>query len=325
MMRIAAVLACLCAPAPALLAQQGAAFEYLFTIGGSGGVNPAQRFAAGAGRVFFGSPQPETPVISPQAVAVDREDRIWITDRGARSVHMFDLLRGKYRQIGRGAEAQLQCPSGIDVDIHGNAYVADACLGQIFVFDQDGGCLRRLLGRAYQAVIERPAALLVSHDLKSIYVSDPPRSRVVVLNQEGESVREWGGADGGVRLGSPTALAVDPENDRIMVLDSAGGRVNLFTPGGGFIRSLTWPGARTISAFTFDAETRRFFVGDSRFTVILVSEEDGTPVSAFGKAGAGLDEMRGPTGLYVDFRQRIYVTDSSGGKVLVFRHTSGRQ
>jgi hypothetical protein len=51
--------------------------------------------------------------------------------------------------------------------MHGRIYVADACLGQVFVFDRDGEFLRFLLGRTYQAVVEQPTALAISDDLGS--------------------------------------------------------------------------------------------------------------------------------------------------------------
>lgn len=145
------------------------------------------------------------------------------------------------------------------------------------------------------------------------YRSSPAQS---CRAEPGRGVRpRVGGLDGRAEPHRPTALSLDFE--RIFVLDSVKHRVQVFSPGGVLLQSLAWDRVRKPSAFAFDPQSRLFFVGDPLFKAVRVFDEQGAPVSAFGKAGSALDEFYTPTNLYVDSEQRIYVTDSTYGKVLV--------
>lgn len=312
----------LCAWARPPAAAQDLRFEYLFTIGSAHGVNPAQKLSGPLAKLVFGAPERISPLIAPAAVTVDRDDRIWITDRAGATVHMFDLLEARYKLLRGAPKTAFQCPAGIDSDSLGRIYVADPCSARIFVFDPEGEFLRFLGGNRLKMRVKQPTALVVSRDLKSIYVTDPPRQKVVVLNQEGETIREWGGLGGPGELRTPTALALD--YDRIYVLDSARHRVQAFSPGGAHLESRVWDQIREPSAFAFDPEGRFFFVGDPRFEVVQVFNEHGFSVAAFGQSGSGDGEMRTPSNIYVDFKRRIYVVDTSNAKVLVFRETDSK-
>jgi len=293
---------------------QSLQYEYLFTLGTGAGVNPPQRFSHGFGKLFFGRPERPSPVGVPSAVAVDPDERIWIADRGQPSVHMFDLLRNRYWVLRGAGKSPFRCPTGIDSDQAGVIYVADACAGKILLFDRDGSFLRALPGDSAWPV--QPWSVRVRPDRKVIYVSDPTRHRVVVFNQEGESIGALGRPGD---LEFPTALALDPPAKRILVLDAARRRVQAFSWNGNWQQSLSWSQVREPSAFVFDPEQRRYFLGDPRYETVQVFDEEGFSVGFFGQQGSGLEELRTPTALYVDFRQRIYVVDSLNGKVVVFR------
>ena len=254
----------------------------------------------------------------PDSVTVDSEQRVWITDRGAPGVHVFDLLQDQYKFL-RGGDEKLAflCPSGIGADNQGRVYVGDACSGSIFVFDRDLSFLRLLVDGRKSGTLIRPAALLVSEDLKSVYVADPPRHRVVVFNQEGETVREFGGEK---ELSTPTALAT--WEDSIYVLDPERHRVQVYSPGGVLQKSLAWDGIRWPSAFTIDPETGLFFLADPKYQLVHVFDERGASLVEFGAGGSGPDQFRSLSFLHVDASRRVYVVDSEGGKVLLFREAT---
>jgi DNA-binding beta-propeller fold protein YncE len=290
---------------------QAAEFEYLFTLGAKSGVNPAPKMAGRFGKLFFGAPERISPLMVPAAVAVDREDRVWITDRGAASVHMFDLIEGQYKLLRGADKIAFQCPSGIDSDVNGSIYVADACSGLVFVFDREGSFVRLLVSNRAKQLLQGPTSMAVAPDLKSIYLADPPQHKVLVLNQEGQLIQEWRGFD------TPSALALTRE--KAFVLDTARHHVQVFSLSGKPMGSLTWPQAREPSAFAVDPERKLFFVGDPRFETVQVFDERGSSIGAFGQSGSGAGEVRVPSGIHIDFRGRIYVVDPLNGKVLVFR------
>lgn len=314
---LAVAVLCLAGRSPAA-AQQNRQFEYLFTIGAKEGVNPPKRFTGRFGKMVFGAPGRHSPLVAPSAVTVDPEQRIWIADPGSALVQMVDVLRNKFKTLRKAGDVMLQCPSGIASDMHGRIYVVDSCSGEIFVFDRDGIFLRRLVGGGTKRLLKRPWSVLVSRDLRSIYVTDPPRHKVVVFNQEGETVREWGGPE---ELGRPTALSA--AWGRIYVLDSPRGRVQVYSPGGVLQKSLSWDRIRRPSSFAIDQERGLMFVGDPRYQLVHVFNKKGVEVSFFGQAGMGPGEIRTPSSLYVDAAHRIYLVDSLSGKVLVFREKRG--
>lgn len=300
------------------LSAQSLRFQYLFTVGSEGGLNPFQKYSLGLGRIFFGRPERLSALRVPTMVTVDGRGRIWITDRGTPAVHMFGVFQDEYKILRGGGKTDFGCPWGIDIDARGRIYVSDACLGQIFVFDQEGEFLRFLVGRNHQARLDRPKALAVSDDIKTIYVVDEARHRVVALNQEGETVREWGGTEAPDALKEPSDLAVD--NERVLVLDAHRNRVEAFGSQGNTLERWKWNQVRKPSAFAFDAQRRLFFVGDARYSIVHVFSEEGFPVGIFGQYGSGSDEFQAPSSIYADSEGRVYVVDSLYSKVLVFRH-----
>jgi len=282
-------------------------YERILTIGSESGVNPDQRFSGKAGKFAFGRPERMSALAVPDSVAVDPDERIWITDRGDPSVHMFDFINGRYKVLRGSGKIPFQEPAGIDTDRNGNVYVADAASGRVFVFDKDGEFLRFLGGWKIGPLVTRPMGIAVSHDLKSIYLTDPPNHRVVVLNQEGETVREWGG------LGTPVAVSVDGARDRIFVTDVLANRVDVFSAGGHRTESLTWPRVPAPTAFAVDPETGWYFVGDARYRMIHIFDETGQHLGSFEEPGADASNIR------VDAQGRGYVVDAPGSRVLIFR------
>jgi DNA-binding beta-propeller fold protein YncE len=121
----------------------------------------------------------------PVAVTTDLEQRVWITDSGTASVHVFDPAGSGYREIRRLAGTPLQSPAGIASDSQGRIYLTDAATGGVFVFDEHGEYDHPLIHRG-ERLLESPSAIALSEDGKTIYVADPPRHLVLALNREGE-------------------------------------------------------------------------------------------------------------------------------------------
>ena len=67
----------------------------------------------------------------------------------------------------------------------GRVYLADSGNGGVFVFDEKGE-YDRMLVKPGKDVLEKPTAVALSEDGRTVYVTDPPRNVVVAFNQEGE-------------------------------------------------------------------------------------------------------------------------------------------
>jgi DNA-binding beta-propeller fold protein YncE len=304
--------------APRATAAEPRQFDYLFMLGTKEGVNPTQKFNSRLGRLVFGPPERESPIVHPTGVTVDRSQRIWIADR-AGLVHVFDILEGRYRQL-RGAEkVPFECPSGIAADSNGRVYVTDACSARIFVFDEDGVFERFLTGRGRPRFLQQPNSIAVSDDLKTVFVTDSARRKVIVLNQEGERIREWNGPSTREPFQYPNSVAVDSEGSRVYVFDGGAHVVQIFTPAGRHAGSLRWPKVRRPASFAFDAERRLYFVGDEEYNAIMVFDEEGNSAGAFGRSGADLGAMQHPSRIYIDRHGWIYIVDTLGARVLAFQ------
>ena len=296
---------------------QSREYQYLFTIGAEG-VNPKQKASGRWSKLAFGSPERASLINVPSGVAVDLKDRIFIADRGAATVHVFDLVEQSYKAL-RGAEkTAFQCPAGIDVDVTGRLYVADACSGLVFVFESDLSFSRMLVKKHKHRLLEQPVALVVAPDAKRVYVADSPRHRVVVLNQEGEVHQELSALGPGEALATPVSVAIDRRSRELLVLDTERDRVEVFALSGEHRRTLRFPPMRGLTALAFDSQRRLFFLGDPRFEAVHIFSEDGTFVGSFGQSGSAAGESRAPSSLYIDFRGFVYLVDSLGSKVLVF-------
>ncbi len=87
------------------------------------------------------------PMLTPQCVAVDAQDNIYVTDSQAGKVFVFDA-NGKYRRaIGslKGGEGYFKRPTGIAVDSAAQRiYVTDTLRNKIFMMDMQGSVLQTI-------------------------------------------------------------------------------------------------------------------------------------------------------------------------------------
>ncbi|MFN7992699.1 MAG: 6-bladed beta-propeller [Bryobacteraceae bacterium] len=171
---------------------------------------------------------------SPQCVAVDSLDNIYVTDSEAGKIFVFGP-NGKFvRVIGalRGGEGFFKRPTGIAVDSDAQRiYVADTWRHQIFVLDMQGSVLQRI-GKAGLADGEfnLPTELRLNGD--DLIVVDAMNFRVQVLSRSGvfrRSIGHPGDARGDVFR--PKGIAIDSES-HLYVADAFLNLVQVFDQDG---------------------------------------------------------------------------------------------
>ena len=87
------------------------------------------------------------PLVAPQCVAVDAQDKIYVTDSEAGKIFVFDPSGKFERTIGslKYGEGFFKRPTGIAVDSAAQRiYVTDTLRNQIFVTDMQGSVLKRI-------------------------------------------------------------------------------------------------------------------------------------------------------------------------------------
>jgi sugar lactone lactonase YvrE len=302
---VAATLAFGQAPEPVQL-------HHLYTFGSKQGIHPPRILSSRPARVALGQGEHPYGLVFPVGVTTDLHRRVWITDSGTASVHVFDRGTGAYQEIRRTAGIPLQQPSGIAADRAGRIYVTDSGSGGVFVFDEKGEYDRALV-KPGEGLLESPTAIALSEDERTVFVADSPRSMVMALNREGE-------VNGTIRLppelSEPSAVSV--LGNQVYVLGNRQHRVGIFSPAGKPRGELRWDGIQFPSAFTFNAEDGRFLVADPRWMIVEIFNEAGQKLGAFCQLGDGIDQVQRVDALHVDPQGLVYLIDSRHGKVLVF-------
>src|SRR5208283_5772322 len=89
----------------------------------------------------------KNPLLSPQCVAVDAQDKIYVTDSEAGKIFVFEPSGKFERTIGslKYGEGYFKRPTGIAVDSAAQRiYVSDTLRNQIFEMDLQGSVLKRI-------------------------------------------------------------------------------------------------------------------------------------------------------------------------------------
>jgi len=287
-------------------------FDHRYTFGSKFGIHPPKLLSTRAAVAALGRSEHPYGLGFPVAVTTDVRRRVWITDSGTASVHVFDPKTGAYREIKRAGDALLQQPSGIAADAVGRIYLADASTGGMYVFDENGEFDRSLFKRG-EHPLESPSAVALSADGKTIYVLDPPRNVVVALNREGEVNSTFQLPE---ERSEPSAISII--ENQLYVLTNSHHKVHMLNPAGRSLGEFRWDGIAIPTAFVFDHGQRRFLAANPRSSTVQIFNEEGQNLGAFGQYGDGVDQMRHVDSLYVDPRGLVYVVDSHNGKVLVF-------
>lgn len=213
--------------------------------------------------------------VEPRAVAVGRENRVYVADTGNHRIQVFSIegkLVGGWG--GPGSEAsQFLFPSGIAVSSAGEVFVADTGNHRIQVFDGQGMYLREI-GRPGVGPEEFSAPAALAATKTQLLVAEADQARVQVFTLAGQFVRTIGGlrratgvagddqgnvfvADGGAhriarvdakgetaaqwgQWGTPPALLASPAglawfDGRLFVADAANHRIQVFDRNGAYL------------------------------------------------------------------------------------------
>jgi sugar lactone lactonase YvrE len=266
---------------------------------------------------LFGRETPQE-FVAPLGVCTDGVDRVFVTDSGARVVHVLNLrTRAHERWQPPAGRAILVQPVASAWLPTGRLLVSDSGGGVIHMFDGGGG----YLGHFAPGSVVRPCGIAVDHAGRVI-VADPGAHEVLVLSADGELLHRIGGRgiDPG-KFNFPTYVAVS-EDQRLYVSDSLNFRVQVFGPD---FEPLTVIGSKGDMPGYFSQpkgialdRLGRLYVVDSNFESVQVFTGDGTLLMTFGREGRRPGEFWLPTAVFADGQDRLWITDSYNRRVQVF-------
>lgn len=170
-------------------------------------------------------------------VAVDPQNRVWVSHRAARTILCFDSDSGEI--LSSFGDEQFSDPHGLSVDSDNNIWVADAGDHVVHKLTPEGETLLTLGIRGEAGEDEerfnQPTDLEIGPD-GSIYVTDGyGNNRVVKLDREGNFQRAWGiKGTGPGEFNTPHGIVVD-DGGRVYIADRENSRVQVFDADGEFL------------------------------------------------------------------------------------------
>jgi DNA-binding beta-propeller fold protein YncE len=128
------------------------------------------------------------PLVSPQCVAVDAQDNIYVTDSDTGKILVWDANLKYRRAIGslKGGEGYFKRPTGIAVDTSAqHIYVSDTSRHKVFVLDMQGSVLQTI-GKNGTAIGEFNFPTELHLNGPELMVVDAMNFRVQVFDRSGQ-------------------------------------------------------------------------------------------------------------------------------------------
>ncbi len=257
----------------------------------------------------------------PRAIAIDRQDRIYIVDKTAR-IQVFDTQgQWEFLRGWRTPDHEIGKPTGMSIGIDGNLLVADTHYFRVLVYSPEGKHVKTLGGTMGQGPGEFGQVTDVVQDSRgNYYVGEKGEyDRIQKFSPRGKFLLQWGGH--GSRPGQfvlPQSMAVD-RHDNIWVADACNHRIQVFDAEGKFLKMWGSEGSALGQLYyPYDL----VLAGDGYVYIceygnhrVQKFTRDGRSLGCWGAHGRGEGQLHGPWGLVSDSRGKIYVLDSNNHRV----------
>jgi DNA-binding beta-propeller fold protein YncE len=257
--------------------------------------------------------------IKPYGVAVDNENRIYITDVGR--VIVFDLMKKDYSFIGIDpGQGQLRVPIGIAASSDGRLFITDIGADRVYVYRE--GKFAAAIGQTGE--FENPTGIGLDEQRNLLYITDSKKHQVMVYSLNDyrflRSIGKRGNAEGDFNF--PTNIAIDADGN-VHVVDTGNFRVQIFDTSGNFLRSIgrlgDTPGAfARPKGIAFDSKGHLYVV-DAAFQNFQIFDKEGRILLFVGEAGRGPGKFMLPAGMAIDENDKIYVIDQIPGSLQIFQ------
>lgn len=268
----------------------------------------------------------------PRAMAIDRQDRLYIVDMTAR-IQVFDTRtvvdgKGKFLYYWSTPAKENGRPTGLSIGRDGSVLVADTHYFRVLVYSPEevsppeAKKPRKIIGGTPgngpgQFGLVRD---VVQDSQGNYYVAEMGEyDRIQKFSHDGEFLLQWGshGHEPG-QFARPESLAVD-EQDQIWVADACNHRIQVFDNRG---KLLTMWGSEGKGLgqlyYPYDlvlGDDDTVYVCEYGNNRVQKFSRDGRSYGCWGTQGRGPGQLYQPWGLARDSRGKIYVLDTNNHRV----------
>lgn len=253
-------------------------------------------------------------------VAVDKQDNVWVFNRGPQKVIQFDRNGNVLQSWGEGV---FLSPHGIRVDPDGNVWAVDVKGHIVFKLNRAGRILMMLGSQQGKAgnndskdAFNQPTGVAFAPN-GDLFVSDGyVNSRVVKFNRDGEYLTHWGRpgtGDGEFNLAHDVCL---DSRGRVYVADRTNQRVQIFDPTGRFLGK--WTDVGTPWGLTYVASEDAIYMCDGTNDRVVKLNLEGQILGVLGGHGKSPGKFDFAHNIAVDSTGAIYVVEIKNWRVQKF-------
>jgi DNA-binding beta-propeller fold protein YncE len=261
-------------------------------------------------------------MVKPRAVALDKEDRLYIVDFTAR-IQVYDR-DGHYLGVTwTTPDYRKGRPSGLSIDRDGNLLVSDSHYSCLRIYSPEGKLLRTLGGKYGSGPGELTYVSDAVQDEDGFYylAEFGENHRITKLDKDGRFVNSWGGPGSEPdQFSRIRALALGPDGN-LYVADACNHRIQVFTREGKLVRCWGTPGKEEGElsypydlAFSPGPPTYLYVIEYGNHRVQKFTPE-GQSLGCWGGPGREPGQFCSPWALVVDSRGRVHVIDSENHRV----------
>jgi DNA-binding beta-propeller fold protein YncE len=305
---------------------------------------PAEREAQAAARRAMGRPagggaaNPGGPANQPgiSGVAIDAQDRIYVFNRGAKPIMVFDtagnlVMAGGDQEInGKKLNPDWQHSGAVDWD--GNVYMIERDAHRIVKLSPKLDKFLLQLGTTGEkgndaTHFDLPSGIAVLKNGNIIVTDGYGNNRVVLFDKAGKFLKQVGkGAGGPADKGNgpgewvlPHKLAVDAQ-ENLYIIDREGHRLQVYDKNLNYLREIKVEGWNPWDiAISRKGDDGFAFIADHALErVHKLSLKDGKVVATWGKQGLGPGEFDWVHGIVVDSKGAVYAADTYGQRIQKF-------
>ena len=255
----------------------------------------------------------------PIAMAVDSQQRVYVTDEHLHRVTVFDLEGNFIKQWGElGTDpGQMNAPGGIAICGEDTIYVVEQRNNRVQRFNTDGESIG-MWGEAGDGPGQFNMPWGVGLDNNGhVYVADWRNDRIQRFTSDGQyvaAIGESGSSDG--QLSRPSGVCVDSDG-YVYVADWGNERVQLFDADGNFVQTLR--GQATLSKWAQDFMSVNPDESNTREMSNLVPELPPHLDTPYLVSSQIEPYFWGPVSVRLDGEERLYVTESNRHRVQIYQ------